>query len=72
MFGYVIDLSGVRSWLRDFADAQWRMLGGLAFMIIAIAAIQYDELVAPEVSRLSDSWSSAATDFSRKLASFTL
>lgn len=72
MFGYVIDLSGVRSWLRDFADAQWRMLGGLAFMIIAIAAIQYDELVAPEVSRLSDSWSSPATDFSRKLASFTL
>lgn len=72
MFGYVIDLSGVKSWLHDFADAQWRTLGGLAFMIIAMAAIQYDELVAPEMNRLSDSWSTAATDFSRKLASFTL
>ena len=72
MFGYVIDLSGVKSWLREMGDAHWRALGGLAFMIIAMAAIQYDEHIAPEVSRISDGWSTAATDFSRKVASFTL
>ena len=71
MFGFVIDLSGVRTSLRRVADAQWRMLGGLAFMVIAMAAIQYDELIAPEVHRLSDGWSTAATDFRSKLASFT-
>ncbi|MBC7767305.1 MAG: hypothetical protein H7124_00810 [Phycisphaerales bacterium] len=72
MFGYNIDLSGVKSRLRVLANAQWRMLGGLAFMILAMAAIQYDELVAPEVNRLSDGWSTAATDFRSRLASFTL
>lgn len=72
MFGYVIDLSSVRASMRRVADAQWRMLGGLAFMIIAMAAIQYDELIAPEVHRLSDGFATATTDFRSKLASFTL
>jgi len=72
MFGYSIDLSGVKSWLGEAGDALWRVLGGFAFMILAIAAIQYDELVAPEVSRISDGWSNVATDVGRKLASFTL
>jgi len=72
MFGYVIDLSGVKSRLRHVADAYWRVLGGFAFIVIAMAAIQYDEHIAPEVSRLSDGWSTAATDLSRKVTSFSL
>lgn len=72
MFGYVIDLSGVKSGLRQLGDTYWRMLGGFAFIVIAMAAIQYDEHIAPEVSRLSDGWSTAATDLSRRVASFSL
>lgn len=72
MFGYVIDLSGVKSGLRQLGDTYWRMLGGFAFIVIAMAAIQYDEYIAPEVSRLSDGWSTAATDLSRRVASFSL
>ncbi|MGE0740648.1 MAG: hypothetical protein AB7O98_04835 [Hyphomonadaceae bacterium] len=72
MFGYVIDLSGFRSQMRRVADAQWRRFAGLAFMIVAMAAIEYDEFIAPEMSRLSDTWGGVATDLGRKLTSFTL
>jgi hypothetical protein len=70
MFG--IALADLRVALRRVADAQVRMWAGLAFMVVAMAAIEYDEVIAPEMTRLSDAWGSAATDFSRKLASFTL
>jgi len=53
-------------------DTQWRRMAGLAFMVLAMAAIQYDEQVAPELARLNDGFSHVATDFSKKLASFTL
>ncbi len=72
MFGYVIDLSGVKQKLRRVMDANWRTLGGVIFVILAMVSIQYDEHVAPEVSRLSDGWTTVATDFGRRLASFTL
>jgi len=71
MFGYVVDLSGIKAQLQHAADAQWRMWAGLAFTALAMVAIQYDELVAPKVSHLSGAWG-AVTDFSRKLTSFTL
>ena len=53
-------------------DTHWRGLAGLAFMVLAMASIQYDEQVAPELARLNDGFSPVATDFSKKLASFTL
>ncbi len=43
-----------------------------AFMLMAMFAIQYDELIAPEMHRVSDAWGSVATDLGRKLASFAL
>ncbi|MEZ5959881.1 MAG: hypothetical protein R3C30_05570 [Hyphomonadaceae bacterium] len=58
--------------LRSAFDTQWRGLAGLAFMVLAMAAIQYDERLAPELNRLNDGFSHVATDFSKKLASFTL
>jgi len=70
MFGSI--LSDVKQQMRGVWDAQMRIFGGLAFMALAMAAIQYDEIIAPELSRVSDSWSTAATDFSKKLTSFTL
>ncbi len=72
MFGYVLDLSGVKQTMQRAFDAQWRVWGGLAFMALAMVAIQYDEIIAPEVARLSDGWSTTASDFSKRLTSFTL
>ena len=57
---------------RSVFDAHWRGLAGAAFMVMAIATIQYQERLAPELTRLNDGFSHAATDFSKKLASFTL
>lgn len=65
-------LNELKQYLRMLADAQWRALAGMAFVLMAIAAIEYEERVAPEMARLSDGWSHVATDFSRRLASFTL
>jgi len=69
---FSLDLNTIKQALRPIIDAQWRAVAGLAFMALAMAAIQYDEIIAPEVSRLSDSFGSVATDMSRRLASFTL
>ncbi len=69
---FTVDMSGVKAWVDQVADASFQALAGFAFMILAMAAIQYDEQIAPEVSRLSDGWSTAATDFRSKLSSFTL
>ncbi|MDZ4689770.1 hypothetical protein [Terricaulis sp.] len=72
MFSYTIDLSGVKAWFDGAADAGFNALAGFAFMVLAMAAIQYDEQIAPEVSRISDGWSTATMDFRSKLSSFTL
>jgi len=58
--------------LRSAFDTHWRGLAGVAFMVMAMAAIQYDERLAPELTRLNDGFSHVATDFSKKLSSFTL
>jgi hypothetical protein len=69
MFGHVF--AELKQRARRLLDAQWRALAGVAFMCLAMAAIQYDEIIAPEVARLSDGWSSAAAGLGRKLSSFT-
>lgn len=70
MFG--INFTDVRRDFQAFADAQVRVWAGLAFMVLAMAAIQYEEIIAPEVSRISDTFGSAATDMGRRLSAFTL
>lgn len=45
---------------------------GAAFVAAAMISIQYQEVVAPHVSRLSDAWSNTALDLGRRLSSFTL
>lgn len=57
---------------RSAFDTHWRGLAGLAFMVLAMASIQYDEHLAPELNRLNDGITHVATNFSNKLASFTL
>lgn len=70
MFG--IGLNEMRRKLRQVLDVQYRFWAGAAFVVMAMASIQYDEVIAPEMHRLSDAWSGVATDFSKRFASFTL
>lgn len=70
MFG--VELSDVKQAAQTLIDAQVRVWAGLAFMALALAAIQYDEIIAPGVSRLSDGWNTAATDMGRRLTAFSL
>jgi hypothetical protein len=70
MFGF--DVNDVRKALRAALDTQVRVWAGLAFMALAMMAIQYDEIIAPKVHGLSDGFSAAATDMGRRLTSFTL
>lgn len=72
MIAHLFDTNELKQNIRSAFDRQWRMWAGLVFMALAMFAIQYDEVIAPEVNRLSEGWSTVATDFSRKLASFTL
>lgn len=58
--------------LRGLLDTQLRLWAGMAFMVLAMASIQYDEIIAPGVGRISDAWNSATSDLGRTLASFTL
>lgn len=72
MFAFLIDTNELKQRLRTAFDKHWRNWAGLAFMAVAMVSIQYDEVIAPEVDRLSGNWSNVATDFSKRLASFTL
>ncbi len=65
-------VNNVKATLRSLCDTQLRLWAGMAFMVLAMASIQYDEIIAPGVGRISDAWSSAASDLGRTLASFTL
>ena len=62
----------LRATLRGLFDTQFRLWAGMAFMTLALASIQYDEIIAPGVGRISDAWNSATSDLGRTLASFTL
>jgi len=65
MFGYA--LSEMRQHTADVGDKLFRFFVGAAFVVLAAASIQYEEQIAPGVERVSDAWSMATTDFSRRL-----
>lgn len=65
-------IDDMKTTLRSLFDRQFRLWAGMAFMTLALASIQYDEIIAPGVGRISDAWNSATTDLGRTLASFTL
>lgn len=64
--------SDMKQIMRSAWNAQYRVWAGLAFMALAMAAIQYDEVVAPKVHGLSDGFGAIASDMSRRITSFTL
>lgn len=63
---------GLKTALRGLFDAQFRLWAGMAFTVLAMASIQYDEIIAPGVGRISQAWTSATSDLGRTLAGFTL
>ena len=72
MFGLPIDLYDLRESVRALLSAHTRSWMGAAFVAAAMISIQYQEVVAPHVSRLSDAWSSTTLDLGRKLSGLTL
>ena len=65
-------MSDMKQMMRSIWNAQYRVWAGLAFMALAMVAIQYDEVLAPKVNGLSDGFGAIASDMSRRLTSFTL
>lgn len=65
-------INDLKATLRSLGNTQFRLWAGMAFMVLAMASIQYDEIIAPGVGRISDAWNSATSDLGRTLASFTL
>jgi hypothetical protein len=62
----------LKATLRSLGDRQLRLWAGMAFMALALISIQYDEIIAPGVGRISDAWNSATADLGRSLAGLTL
>jgi len=65
-------LSDLKQQLRQLRDAQVRFWAGAAFVMLAMVSIQYEEVIAPGVSRVSDTLSGATADFRTRLTSFSL
>lgn len=65
-------MSDMKQTMRSIWNAQYRVWAGLAFMALALVAIQYDEVLAPKVSGFSDGFGAIASDMSRRITSFTL
>ena len=72
MFGFAIDLHDLREHFDDLVAAQARTWMGAAFVAAAMFSIQYEEVFAPHVSRITDVWTSTTSDISRRIASLSL
>lgn len=71
MFDLPIDLYDLRAGLRVLLAAQTKTWMGAAFVAAAMFSIQYDEVLAPHVTRITEAWTNTAADLTRKLASFS-
>ncbi len=72
MFSIARGVSGLRERLRTLFNAHWRTCAGAAFVALALVSIEYDEVFAPEIGRLSDAWSNVAGDFGKRISSLAL
>jgi hypothetical protein len=68
MFGIAIDLYDFKTALRVLFAAQTRAWMGAAFVATALFAIEYEEVVAPHLERVTHAWSTAAA----KISAFSL
>jgi len=72
MFGFAIDLHDLRHALRSLAATHARAWVGAAFVAGAMVSIQYEEIFAPHVSRITGIWTTTTADLSRRISSFSL
>jgi hypothetical protein len=72
MFGFAIDLHDLRQTFHGLVAAQARTWMGAAFVAAAMFSIQYEEVLAPHVARISDAWTNTAADINRRIAGFSL
>ena len=72
MFGFAIDLHDLREHFHGLVAAQARTWVGAAFVAAAMFSIQYEEVLAPHVTRISDAWNATTADISRRIAGFSL
>ncbi|MFT3727581.1 MAG: hypothetical protein QM759_07150 [Terricaulis sp.] len=68
MIGLALDLSDARDALHDLINTHLRTWVGAAFVALAMLSIQYEEVIAPSVNRISDAWSSTTA----KITNFNL
>ena len=68
MIAIKVDWTDVRHHIRRLLDAQWVRLAGAAFVALAMVSIEYEEVIAPGLSRVSGAWSTATIDIGRRLA----
>lgn len=64
--------SATKQRLRAISAHMFHGCAGVAFMLMAMFAIQYEEFVAPELARVTDAWGTAATEAGKRLMSFSL
>lgn len=69
MIAINFDWTDVKYQTRRLLDAQWVRFAGAAFVALAMMSIEYEEVIAPGLSRVSGAWASATLDIGRKLAS---
>ena len=67
MFGFAIDLQDLREHFHGLVAAQARTWMGAAFVAAAMFSIQYEEVFAPHVARVSDAWTNTTADLSRRI-----
>jgi hypothetical protein len=60
MIGLALGLRDLRERLANSVNNHLRAWAGAAFVALAMLSIQYEEVIAPSVSRISDVWSSTA------------
>jgi hypothetical protein len=72
MSSIALGVGVIRRAMRRMFNAHWRVCAGAAFVALALVAIEYDEVFAPEIGRLSDAWSNVAGDFGRRISSLAL
>ena len=58
MIGLALDFSDAREAFNNLISTHLRTWIGAAFVALAMLSIQYEEVIAPNVSRISDAWSS--------------
>lgn len=58
MIGLALDLSDAREALSNVFNQHLRTWIGAAFVALAMLSIQYEEVIAPNVSRITDAFSS--------------